>query len=112
MSFPIGVLDDAVLHNEEHWVKLSDTSNEGRWLNFGPGSKGVDARRVFVQALRELPNPRRPISMSHLKEYFTKYRDTLLTIGLVVVLDHFIFQGAFRSKIQKAVEKLLDGKVS
>jgi hypothetical protein len=48
--------------------------------------------------------------MSGMKEYFTKHRDTFFTIAVVVVLDHFIFKGALRSKLQSLVERLLEPK--
>ena len=95
----------------ECWILVKHPRGENG-ISFGFGDMAAKERDAALERLMANGHTRRTLSMTHLKEYFIKYRDTLLTIGLVVVLDHFIFQGAFRSKIQKAVEKLLDGKVS
>lgn len=42
--------------------------------------------------------------MSGLKEYFEKNKDLIYSIGLIVLVDHFIFKGAFREKIKAMVE--------
>jgi hypothetical protein len=44
-----------------------------------------------------------------LREYVQQHKDLFYTIGLVLLVDHFIFDGAFKAKVQKIVEKLLDG---
>ena len=47
-------------------------------------------------------------TMSSIKEYFTKHQDTYITLGIIVLIDHFLFGGIFREKIQKTVENILD----
>ena len=42
-----------------------------------------------------------------LKDYYKEHQDTVITIGLIVLLDHFLFGGALRQKIQDTVEKML-----
>lgn len=49
-------------------------------------------------------------SMESLKQYLEKHRDVFFTLGIVLVLDHFIFEGAFREKLKNIIESLLDKK--
>ena len=46
--------------------------------------------------------------MDYLKEYFSKNRDTIFTIVLVVLIDHFVFNGAFREKVKSVVDSMLN----
>ena len=43
-----------------------------------------------------------------LKSYFKKHEDVLISLAVVLVVDHFIFNGAFREKVEAIVNKLLD----
>ena len=49
--------------------------------------------------------------MKAIKEYAEKHRDLLITIGVVLILDHFVFSGAFTEKLKKIVDGFLDKKV-
>ena len=42
-----------------------------------------------------------------LKGYISENRDLLYTIGLVLIIDQYIFDGAFRQRIKNLVEGLL-----
>jgi len=46
--------------------------------------------------------------MNYVRDYFIKHRELLMGLTLVILLDHFIFGGAFREKTQKIVHALLD----
>lgn len=46
--------------------------------------------------------------MDYVKGYFFKHRELLMGLTIVILLDHFIFGGAFREKTQKIVHSLLD----
>ncbi len=48
--------------------------------------------------------------MESIKQYIDKHRDIFLTIGIVLLLDHFVFQGAFTDKLKKIVDGFLDKK--
>jgi len=47
--------------------------------------------------------------VKNLKEYFVKHQDVIITVGIIVLLDHFVFGGALRSKIQGTIEGMLKG---
>ena len=47
--------------------------------------------------------------LNNIKTYFNKHQDTLLTVGFVVLIDHFLFKGALREKIKVSLENLLRG---
>lgn len=47
--------------------------------------------------------------LSELKGYFQKHKDIIMTIGLALVVDNFVFGGAFREKIKTLIEKMLHG---
>lgn len=44
----------------------------------------------------------------YIREYFIKHRDLLMGLTVVLLLDHFIFEGAFREKIKRIVHSFLD----
>ena len=48
--------------------------------------------------------------MESFKQYLEKHRDVFFTLGVMLVLDHFVFAGAFREKIKQLVDSLLDKK--
>ena len=43
-----------------------------------------------------------------IKEYVNKYKDTLFTLGFILILDHFVFSGAMRAKVQEVLEGMLN----
>lgn len=49
--------------------------------------------------------------MDAIKLYIEKHRDIFLTIGVVLILDHFVFGGAFREKLKNIIDNFLDKKV-
>lgn len=51
--------------------------------------------------------PRRNTMMENVKGYFEKHKDVILTLGIVILVDHFLFKGALRNRIQSTVEGCL-----
>ena len=47
------------------------------------------------------------LRMDAFKEYFKKHQDGLISLAIVLVLDHFIFDGSFRDRIKMFAEKML-----
>ena len=47
------------------------------------------------------------IKVDSFKQYLEKHRDVFFTIGIVLVLDHFVFGGAFKEKLQAIVDSFL-----
>lgn len=45
--------------------------------------------------------------LSDVRGYFKDNRDLILTIALVLVVDEFVFEGAFRDRIKKLVNGML-----
>ena len=43
-----------------------------------------------------------------IKSYIEKNQDTFFTIAIVILLDHYLFEGALRSKIKTSVEGMID----
>lgn len=46
--------------------------------------------------------------MDYLKGYLVKHRELLMGLGLILVLDHFLLDGAFSEKIKKIIHNILD----
>lgn len=44
---------------------------------------------------------------SDVRGYFKDNRDLILTVALVLVIDEFVFDGAFRDRIKKLVNGML-----
>ena len=57
-----------------------------------------------------LIKPKGGFEMESFKQYLEKHRDSFFTIGVVLVLDHFVFAGAFREKLKQMVDSILDKK--
>lgn len=49
-------------------------------------------------------------TMDAIKSYLEKHRDIFLTIGIILILDHFIFAGAFKDKLKSIIDGFLDTK--
>ena len=35
--------------------------------------------------------------MGHIREYFARHREVLMTLAVLLILDHFLFDGAFKA---------------
>lgn len=46
--------------------------------------------------------------MDSLKQYFKTHRDTIFTIIILVVVDHYLLGGAFRDRIKSLMENFLN----
>lgn len=106
---------------------------QAQWLRDNPNSKLAQAmaqnglvspgyKRIydlntdtFRYALEDAPSTptTQPITerkgiMDYFKGYLVKHRELLMGLGLALVLDHYIFGGAFKEKLQKIVHSILD----
>lgn len=45
---------------------------------------------------------------SFVREYFVKHKELFMGFFVIVLLDHFIFEGAFRERLKKIVHSFLD----
>jgi len=45
--------------------------------------------------------------METLKNYFKKNSETFITLGIIILVDEYIFGGALREKVKSLLEKLL-----
>jgi hypothetical protein len=53
------------------------------------------------------PPQRRKTMLENVKGYIEKHKDIIFTLGLVILVDHFLFKGALRKRIKKTVEGVL-----
>jgi ribosomal protein L30/L7E len=54
------------------------------------------------------PNKKEEKGMfQNVKDYIGKHRDMLFTLGLIIVVDHFLFSGALRERIKGSIEGML-----
>lgn len=45
--------------------------------------------------------------MDKIKKYFEQHNDTYITLGIIILIDHFVFEGKFREKIKEIIDNLL-----
>ena len=45
--------------------------------------------------------------MDSLREWFQKHSDTLITVAVVIVIDHFLFNGSLRERLKDLLNGLL-----
>ena len=50
---------------------------------------------------------RKTTMMGEFKDYIKAHRDLLFTVVFVLLLDHFVFGGAFKEKLQSVVGGLM-----
>jgi hypothetical protein len=63
---------------------------------------------IYPQQAPECPKPqRRKTMLENVKGYVEKHKDMLFTLGLVILVDHFLFKGALRERIKGTVEGAL-----
>jgi hypothetical protein len=59
---------------------------------------------------REVPQPikkENKTMLSNVKAYVEKHKDIIFTLGLIILIDHFMFKGALRNRIQTSIEGVL-----
>lgn len=42
------------------------------------------------------------------RAYYEKYQDTILTVAAIFLLDHYMFDGKFKTKIEQIMESLIN----
>jgi hypothetical protein len=63
---------------------------------------------IYPISAPECPKPqRRKTMLENVKGYVEKHKDMLFTLGLVILVDHFLFKGALRERIKGTVEGAL-----
>lgn len=74
------------------------------------GLSGIGSGSIQGNSLssKQPTKPKEGKAMPYVRDYFIKHRELLMGLTLVILLDHFIFAGAFREKIQKIVQSILD----
>lgn len=45
--------------------------------------------------------------MGAIKEYFEKHQETCITLAVIILVDYFIFDGAFQEKIKSMMNKAI-----
>lgn len=53
-------------------------------------------------------NNKGELKMETLKQYFRKHSDTFITLGIIILIDEYLFGGSLRSKIQGLLDRLLN----
>lgn len=68
--------------------------------------------KLFQQINQVPPVPvikeKTSMGTEYVKSYFMKHRELLMGFTIFVLLDHFVFGGAFREKIKRIVHSMLD----
>lgn len=77
----------------------------------------LDAYRQYVPGPSILYTPPSPPPTEKKKEeyrmfksvrsYYEKYQDTILTIAALFLLDHYMFDGKFKTKLEQIMESLI-----
>lgn len=99
-------------NNGQYYIDIDfDKSRDDRQIVFGEGEQGKIKRDEALSQLDAVFKKKKGLSMGSLKEYLSKHKDMLFTVAIVIVLDQVVFEGAFREKLKKVVDNMLD-KVS
>lgn len=100
LNYEIG--DTILLDGRRYFCRLSDdddhpytlvdeiTGEKFEWT--GVGGKKVNGENM----------------VGSIKDYVKTHREILITLALVALVDHFVFEGQFKKKLQQLVEALLN----
>ena len=92
------VKDEADLGESEVYLEANDA--------------GKSSSNYYIKRFKKFEQPNPIVSggkktMDTLKNFFNKHQDIILTVGLVLLVDYFLFNGALRARIQATIEKVL-----
>jgi len=73
---------------------------------FDTPSVELEGKTVTVSVVRKKGSV---VSMESIKQYFRKNQDTLMTIGVIALLDEFLLGGSLRDRIKSVITGMLDG---
>ncbi len=66
--------------------------------------------KQYLRLLDTVEQTTKGVTMESIKAYLDKHKDIFLTIGVILVLDHFVFGGVFREKLKNMINGFLDCK--
>jgi len=72
-------------------------------------------KKGALQVVRQSRNEGRAVkgmkkggfNMEWVKSYFNKHQDQIMTLGIIILLDHVIFEGMFRDRLKGLVDKMI-----
>lgn len=85
-------------------------SDEGKYYSdYLPNILGRAQAQSNYPTMPPTPEPskRRNTMLQNVKGYIEKHKDILFTLGLVILVDHFLFKGALRERIKNTIEGAL-----
>lgn len=88
---------------ESYIIVVSLAQDENSHLGYHTSAGRDDAYRRLERALDEHSSPLK----GSIKGYLSQNKDTLITIGFWLLVDHLFFAGAFRERIKAMIDSLL-----
>jgi hypothetical protein len=101
-DIPIGTMGTIKKYNEARSFPFTIIWDNGYNKHLGTNCKRYLNDTEYFKILSENN------MLESLKSYIEKNQDTFFTIALVVLLDHYLFEGALRSRLKSTVELMLD----
>lgn len=101
-------IDTRLAERRIDMAQISDYKPD--WSTWGQVPYGYAAISALGESskINEPKQPKKEKKMlENVKGYVDKHRDIIFTIGLVVLIDHFMFKGALRQRIQGSIEGVL-----
>lgn len=80
--------------------RLSNQAGAMPPISYGTGM--IDALNT-----KNWKKPEGKTMLGHLRDYLGKNRDIIFNVALIVLVDHFVFNGAFREKIKNLLDQFL-----
>lgn len=93
MGAPVGLMDQQNVFGQEHPRFLSQIQA---------------AQAQQMQNIYKIKPTKRKGIMKLFRDYLEAHRDTIFTLILILLADHYVFNGAFADTIRDAFKKLLD----
>lgn len=95
------------LYPKVPYVITNIREENGDWLCCVATKEGITiANNIYLKIFTKKGDKN---MLNSFKDYLAKHKEVFWTLAIVFVIDHVVFNGAFKSKLQGMVEKLLDG---
>jgi hypothetical protein len=85
-----------------------ESSHPYKFINLLTGEKYGNNWNLGNEEIYVMESNQGVSMLSNVKEYFQKNRDVVFTLILCILVDKFVFNGAFTAKIKNTIDKLLD----
>jgi hypothetical protein len=97
-------------------IKVYFIGGNCNYLNFGTIEEKNEAMELIRQSTQKSPDKSLPEKkdtnmlkelVQDVRSFVNEHRSTFYMLGVILLVDHFVFNGSFRERLKSLVEKML-----